>query len=132
LYKSNFFDKDKILIPDLFAMVLSSDTTKFEIVTAVEAKKLVLEREDNLIGHKRLIYVINKADKTRELTRKVTTDFFKNSLGFTEDEIIFADVTEFESDEVDCLMSKFSDETKESMEIFARKIFEDTKHGLAK
>jgi hypothetical protein len=29
-------------------------------------------------------------------------------------------------------MSKFSDETKESMEIFARKIFEDTKHGLAK
>ena len=63
-------------------------------MTAVEAKKLVLEREDDLIGHKRMIYVIDKADKTKKLTRKVTTDFFKNSLGFTDDDILFVDDSE--------------------------------------
>ena len=64
------------------------------------AKKLVLEREDNLIGHKRIIYAIDKADKTKEPTRKVTTDFFKEFLGFTDDEIIFVDKSEFKENEI--------------------------------
>ena len=42
-----------------------------------------------------MIYAINKADKTKEQTRKVTVDFFKNKIGFTDDEIIFVDLNEF-------------------------------------
>ena len=91
------------------------------------AKKLVLEREDNLIGHKRIIYAIDKADKTKEPTRKVTTDFFIEFLGFTDDEIIFVDKSEFGARE-----RKFSAATQEAMKKFARPIFEDTKHGFAK
>ena len=64
-------------------------------MTAVEAKKLVIEREDELIGHKRIIYVIDQADQTKEPTRKVTIDFFKVSLGFTDDEILFCDNKQF-------------------------------------
>ena len=82
------------------------------------AKKLVLEREDDLIGHKRIIYAINKADKTKESTRKVTTDFFKEFLGFTDDEIIFVDKSEFSDG-----AAKFSAATREAMKKFARPIF---------
>ena len=79
----------------MYSNVVSSDA-KFEVVTTVEAKKLVLERQDDLVGHKRMIYVINKADKTKEPIRKLTFDFFKGSLGFTDDDIIFVDETEFD------------------------------------
>ena len=74
-----------------------------------------------------MIYVINKADKTKEPIRKVTTNFFQESLGFTDDEIIFVDKSEFEINR-----TKFSAETQKAMNSFARPIFEDTKHGLAK
>ena len=74
-----------------------------------------------------MIYVINKADKTKEPIRKVTTDFFKGSLGFDDDDIIFVDKSEFENKR-----TKFSAATQKAMNSFARPIFEDTKHGLAK
>lgn len=59
----------------MFSKVLSHDA-KFEVVTTVEAKKLVLMREDDLVGHKLMIYAIDKADMSMEPTRKVTTEFF--------------------------------------------------------
>ena len=96
-------------------------------MTPPEAKKPVLKRKDDLVGHKRMIYVFNKTDKTKEPIRKITTEFFKESLGFTDDEIIFVDKSEFEWDR-----TNFSDATKEAMKRFARPIFEDIKHGLAK
>ena len=96
-------------------------------MTAVEAKKLVLEREDDLIGHKRMIYIIDEADKTKEPTRKVTTDFFKNTLGFTDNDIIFIDNSEFRYGN-----PQFSAATQEALKEFARPIFEDTSHSLAK
>ena len=98
-------------------------------MTPPEAKKLVLEREDDLVGHKRIIYVINKAKNTKKPIRKATTDFFKESLGFTDDEIIFVDKSEFEFDR-----TNFSAATQEALKRFARPIFEDAKHehGLAK
>ena len=77
-----------------------------------------------------LIYTIDKADKTRELTRKITIDFFKNSLGFKDHNIIFVDRNEF--NKIDGIwQTKFSDETKEAMKRFARRIFGDTQFGLA-
>ena len=74
-----------------------------------------------------MIYAINKADKTKEPTRKVTTDFFKNTLGFTDSDIIFIDLSEVYKNGW-----KFSAATKEAMKEFARPIFEDTNHSLAK
>ena len=98
-------------------------------MTTVEAKKLVLEREDDLIGHKKIIYSIDVADKTKEPTRKVTTDFFKNTMGFTDDDILFVDNSKFK--EI-WGFAKLSNETLEAMKKFARPIFEDTQHGLGK
>ena len=77
-----------------------------------------------------LIYTIDKADKTRELTRKTTIDFFKNSLDFKDPDIILVDRNEFDGRPgLEC--TKFSAETKEAMKKFARTIFEDTQYPLA-
>ena len=82
------------MIPDVYSKVLSSDA-KIESVTCNEARKLFLEKEDDLVGHKILVYAIDKADKTREPIRKVAVDFFKTYLGFNDNEIIFVDRMEF-------------------------------------
>ena len=79
-----------------------------------------------------LIYTIDKADKTREPTRKTTIDFFKNSLDFKDHNIILVDRNEFIGDFKNGIYkTKFSDETKEAMKRFARRIFGDTQFGLA-
>ncbi len=63
-----------------------------------------------MVGHKRLIYAIDKTDMTKENIRKLTVDFFKNELGFTDEEIIFIDGNAFEEiDEV--WQKKFNAET---------------------
>jgi hypothetical protein len=72
---------------------------------------LFLEREDDLVGHKRLIYAIDKSDKTRDATRKVVIDFFKSKLGFTQDDIIFVDRNEFNGSSMENMSTKFSAET---------------------
>jgi hypothetical protein len=48
-----------------------------------------------VIGAKRLIYAIDINDKTLALTRKTATDFFKNELGFEDNEIEFVDRNNF-------------------------------------
>jgi hypothetical protein len=58
-----------------------------EVVTCFEAQKLCVEREDDVVGHRRLILTIDKADKTRDAIRKVIIDFFKDKLGFTDNDI---------------------------------------------
>ena len=114
----------------MYSRVLSSDA-KIESITCNEARKLFLERQDDLVGHKLLVYTIDKVDKTREPTRQITIDFFKTYLGFTDDEIIFVDRMEFngwpgqES-------TKFSAETTQRMNQFAISMFKDPQHGLAK
>ena len=45
-----------------------------------------------------LIFTIDKADTTREATRKVITDFFKEKLSFKDENIIFVDRNEFTYD----------------------------------
>ena len=83
-----------------------------------------------MVGHKKIIFSIDKADKTRDAIRKVIIDFFKNNLGFKDDDIIFVDRSEFD-DTPGQWSTKFSDQTKEEMNKFARPIFEDTQFGLA-
>ena len=115
----------------MYSKVLSSDA-KIESVTCSEARKLFLEREDDLVGHKILVYAIDKADETREPIRKATIDFFKTYLGFTDNEIIFVDRMEFIATSPDNCSTKFSAETTNRMNDFARSIFKDPQHGLAK
>ena len=105
-----------------------------------------------------MIYAINKADKTKEPTRKVTVDFFKNKIGLTDDEIIFVDLNEFDIvdpeynqdeviDELGLRLSQEESQTfglydsfwyietnfnAEVMNNFARPIFEDQQHGIFK
>ena len=84
-----------------------------------------------MVGHKRLIVTIDKADKTRDAIRKIMVDFFKDYLRFTDDDIIFINRTEFGEDENGIDQTKFSTETLEGMNKFARPIFEDKQLGLA-
>ena len=51
-----------------------------------------------MIGHKRLIYAIDIADKTMDSTRNQVTDFFKKYFGFLQGEIEFVDRTAFYED----------------------------------
>lgn len=56
----------------------------------------MLERQNDVIGHKRLVFTVHKSDETREPMRKIIIDFFKQSFGFTDDDILFIDRFEFE------------------------------------
>ena len=95
MYINNFEpEKGVIILPDTYSKVVSSDAV-FEIIQCVEAKKLLLERQDDVIGHRMMIYTIDKADKTREPIRKITIEFFKQELGFKDGDIIFVDRNEF-------------------------------------
>jgi hypothetical protein len=124
LYNSNFDPyKGEIVIPDIYSKVLSSDA-KIESVTCNEARKLYLNRQDDLVGHKVLVYAIDKADQTRESIRKVTIGFFKTYLGFNDDEIIYVDRNELIGDFKNGIyQTKFSAETTKRMNKLARFLF---------
>ena len=67
---------------------------------------------------------------TREANRKIVVDFFKKFFGFTDNDILFVDRTEFNR-QPGQESTKFSAQTKEEMKKFARSIFEDAQFGLA-
>ncbi len=98
LISSNFDESGSVVLPDVLSQVLSSDA-QFECVSSILAKKVMLSRQDTVVGHKRLFYAIDLADKSRDLTRKKVTDFFKIHLGFLENEIEFIDRTKFDKDQ---------------------------------
>ncbi len=64
---------------------------------------------DDLVRHKKMIFTIDTADKMRDVIRKVIIDFFKNLIGFTNDDIIFIDRNEFGEDKNGLDQTKFSD-----------------------
>ena len=64
---------------------------------------------DDLVRHKKMIFTIDKADKRRDVIRKFIVDFFKNLIGFTNDDIIFIDRNEFGEDKNWLDQTKFSD-----------------------
>ena len=81
-----------------------------------------------------IIYTIDKTDRRKEKTavRILTIDFFKEVLGFKDENIIFVDRNEFIGDSKKRMyQTKFSSKTKEAMKKFARPLFRDTQYGLA-
>ena len=116
------------MLPDVFKKVLSNDA-KFETVSSNLAKPLLLRRQDNLVGHKRIIFAIDKANQSPEATniRKVITDSFKNIIGFEDKEILFIDSNEFVyEDEGRCYRPNLSDATVKEMTDLGLPIFTDT------
>ena len=100
------YDKDGcIVLPDVFAKVLSDDA-KFETVSSNLSRKLKLQRQDTIVGHKRLFYAIDKADETRKGTREYVMNFFIESLGFTKEEIILVDRNEFRQEIIELKRAK--------------------------
>ena len=108
LISSNFDESGSVVLPDVLSQVLSSDA-QFECVSSILAKKVMLSRQDTVVGHKRLFYAIDLADKSRDSTRKKVTNFFKTHLGFLENEIEFIDRTKFDEDQDGIWKTKFTD-----------------------
>ena len=96
LLTSNFDQSGCIIFPDVFSKVLSSDAI-FETVSSNLSRKLKLQRQDNIVGPKILIYAIDSADKSRFIVRALTKNFFIKCLGFKKDEIIEVERNEFRS-----------------------------------
>ena len=95
---SNFDESGSVVLPDVFAKVVSTDAP-FECVSSNLARKVKLFRQDTVVGPKRLIYAIDSADNTKDSLRELTKDFFKDELGFEESEIHFVDRTNFYYDQ---------------------------------
>lgn len=79
-----------ITLPDIFAKVISSDAM-FETVSCNLARKLMLLRQDTMIGHKHLVYAYDPDLDNMDETRKRITDFFKKVFGFKEEDILMID-----------------------------------------
>lgn len=95
------------------------------------ARKVKIFRKDTVIGHKRLIYAINPDDETKKLIRKLTVEFFKQVLGFKDNEIFFISRKEFMG-RINHETTEFSSETQKMLNNTIRPIFEDMNSGLAK
>ena len=78
------------------------------------------------------MYSIDSADKSRDPERKEVTKFFKDELGFKDNEIEFVDRTNFYFEEETGWLTKFSDEELKRLNESAKRIFGDKKHGLGK
>ena len=68
-----------------------------------------------IVGHKRLFYAIDKADadETRKGTRDSVKNFFKESLGFRDDEIIIIDRNDFSQEIIESVCSKTGKKKKD-------------------
>ena len=94
---SNFDERGSVVLPDLFANVLSTDAI-FETTSINLASKLQLFRQDTVVGKKRLTFAIDIRDKNKDPVRKLIKDFFQYKLGFEDNEIEFIDRTHFYED----------------------------------
>ena len=129
LFTSNFDVNGCIVLPDVFSRVLSSDA-KFETVSSNLTRKLKLQRQDTVVGAKRLIYAIDEADTSLESVRKLTKNFFIKQLDFKKDDIIIINRDEFEQSGEEW-QTKFSDKTKQDMNMTSMRMYTDPKVNLA-
>jgi hypothetical protein len=95
------------------------------------ARKVKIFRKDNVIGHKRLIYAINPDDNSKKVIRKLTVEFFKEVLGFKDNEIVFISRKEFKG-RYSHETTEFSTETQKMLNNSIIPIFEDKNLGFAK
>ena len=77
-----------------------------------------------------MIYAIDEADTSLESVRKLTKNFFIKQLDFKEDDIITINRDEFEQSG-DEWQTKFSDKTKQDMNMTSMRMYTDPKVNLA-
>ena len=80
------------------------------MVTSNLARKVKLYRQETVFGHKRLIYAIDSADDTRVSVRELTKEFFKESLGFKDNEIEFVNRDNFYENEAGLCKTRLSED----------------------
>ena len=77
-----------------------------------------------------MIYAIDEADTSLESVRKLTKNFFIKQLDFKEDDIITINRDEFEQSGEEW-QTKFSDKTKQDMNMTSMRMYTDPKVNLA-
>jgi hypothetical protein len=76
LFRNPDLSDGKLIIPQVFSQILSTDAT-FEIATCVESKQVIISRQDDVIGHRFLVYAYDKKkDKEMKLIRDQVIKFF--------------------------------------------------------
>jgi hypothetical protein len=78
---SNFDERGFVILPDLFAKVVSSDAI-FEWLHQLSKEALALQTRHGGWKKKRLIFAIDIKNNNKNSVRKITLDFFKDELGF--------------------------------------------------
>ena len=77
-----------------------------------------------------MIYAIDEADTSLESVRKLTKNFFIKQLDFKKDDIITINRDEFEQSGEEW-QTKFSDKTKQDMNMTSMRMYTDPKVNLA-
>jgi hypothetical protein len=77
-----------------------------------------------------LIYAIDEADTSLKPVRELTKNFFIKQLDFKEDDIITINRDEFEQSGEEW-QTKFSDKTKQDMNMTSMRMYTDPKVNLA-
>jgi len=108
-------DEDFIDIPEVFSKVINSDAN-FETTTHNCAQKLRIYFQKQIVGHKLLLYAYDPDKKDYEESRKRLFDFFKDKLGFNDDEIIrisLSEIVQSKQEQFKMYYEKFSQETRD-------------------
>ena len=80
LFRNFDLSNGKLRIPQVFNQILSTDAT-FEIATCVLSNQLIISRQDDVIGHRFLVYAYDKKkDKEMKLIRDQVIKFFTERL----------------------------------------------------
>ena len=77
-----------------------------------------------------MIYAIDEADTSLESVRKLTKNFFIKQLDFKKDDIITINRDEFQQSGEEW-QTKFSDKTKQDMNMTSMRMYTDPKVNLA-
>lgn len=107
---SNLFDPDDgtVLIPECFGMIdVMRHSVSFESTSSHLGRSLTLRRQDNRIGPKQLIVIVEEISKDKKSEPKektqLLTKFLLNRGGFKEDEILY--LSESEAYEIENLLN---------------------------
>ena len=107
-----------------------SDDASFESVSSNLAQELRLFRQNDVVGKKVVLYVFDPDwNEVMEGARKVTFEFFKSQLGFSEENFIFVDKSQFNKENASW---EFAADVEDKLRKFVKSVFEDAQHGLSK
>lgn len=129
----NRFEPDTgyVVIPECLGMMdVTSESVNFESTSGHLGRSLRLMRQDNRVGPKQLIVITEDDKGTKEAAKvktKLLVEFFKSSLDFLDDEILY--LSEKEAQQIENMLNqsrifkRFNSSSDQKITEFARKIF---------